>query len=41
MKAGKVSARVVEVMQQELDRVARDPNAVFWYSFVQARARVQ
>ncbi len=39
-KAGKVSAKVVDGMRVELDRVARDPDAVFWYSFVQARARV-
>lgn len=39
-KAGKVSAGTVEGMQRELDRVAHDPDAVFWYSFVQARARV-
>jgi SAM-dependent methyltransferase len=39
-KAGKVSAAVVDGMQKELDRVARDPDAVFWYSFVQARAKV-
>ena len=31
---------VVAGMQHELQRVARDPDAVFWYSFVQARARV-
>jgi ubiquinone/menaquinone biosynthesis C-methylase UbiE len=39
-KAGKVADEVVAGMQQELQRVARDPDAVFWYSFVQARARV-
>jgi ubiquinone/menaquinone biosynthesis C-methylase UbiE len=39
-KAGKVPHDVVVAMQQELQRVARDPDAVFWYSFVQARARV-
>lgn len=39
-KAGKVPADVVDGMQKELQRVARDPDAVFWYSFVQARARV-
>ena len=38
--AGKVSAETVEGMRQELDGVAHDPNAVFFYSFVQARARV-
>jgi ubiquinone/menaquinone biosynthesis C-methylase UbiE len=40
-KAGKIPHEVVVGMQQELQRVARDPDAVFWYSFVQARARVQ
>jgi ubiquinone/menaquinone biosynthesis C-methylase UbiE len=40
VKAGKVSDSVVAGMQVELERVARDPNAVFWYSFVQARAKV-
>lgn len=39
-KAGKVPHDVVTGMQLELQRVARDPDAVFWYSFVQARARV-
>ncbi|MGE3174891.1 MAG: class I SAM-dependent methyltransferase [Planctomycetota bacterium] len=39
-KAGRVSKKVVAGMQKELDRVAHDPDAVFWYSFVQARARV-
>ncbi len=39
-KAGKVPAAVVRSMQRELERVARDPDAVFWYSFVQARAKV-
>ena len=37
-KAGKVSASVVEGMKRELAEVAHDPNAVFFYSFVQARA---
>jgi ubiquinone/menaquinone biosynthesis C-methylase UbiE len=39
-EAGKVSEETVEGMKEELDRVAHDPNAVFFYSFVQARARV-
>ena len=39
MEAGKVSEDVVEGMTRELDRVARDPNSVFFYSFIQARAR--
>ena len=38
-KAGKVPPAVVRGMQAELQRVAHDPDAVFWYSFVQARAR--
>jgi len=39
-KAGKVSADTVEGMKRELAQVAHDPNAVFFYSFVQARAQV-
>jgi SAM-dependent methyltransferase len=39
-KVGRVSDETVAGMRQELQRVARDPDAVFWYSFVQARARV-
>ena len=39
-KAGKVSAGVVAGMKRELEQVAHDPNAVFFYSFVQARALV-
>jgi hypothetical protein len=30
---------VVEGMRKELARVARDPNSVFFYAFIQARAR--
>jgi ubiquinone/menaquinone biosynthesis C-methylase UbiE len=37
---GKVSRETVEGMKEELDRVAHNPNSVFFYSFVQARARV-
>ena len=37
--AGKVSAEIVEGMKRELAEVAHDPDAVFFYSFVQARAR--
>ena len=37
--AGLVSEEVVEGMKQEMHKVASDPNAVFFYSFVQARAR--
>lgn len=38
--AGKCSADVVEGMKEELKTVAHDPNSVFFYAFVQARARV-
>jgi len=38
-KAGKVSAETVSGMERELADVGHDPNAVFFYSFVQARAR--
>lgn len=37
--AGKVDAETVEGMQGELRDVATDPDAVFFYAFVQARAR--
>jgi ubiquinone/menaquinone biosynthesis C-methylase UbiE len=39
-KSGKVSTEVVEGMKRELAQVAHDPNSVFFYSFVQARAQV-
>jgi len=39
LEAGKVSQEIVDGMTRELDRVARDPNSVFFYSFIQARAR--
>ena len=39
LEAGKVSQATVEGMKRELDHVAHDPNAVFFYSFVQARAK--
>jgi ubiquinone/menaquinone biosynthesis C-methylase UbiE len=39
-KAGKVSGEIVEGMKRELAQVAHDPNSVFFYSFVQARAQV-
>jgi SAM-dependent methyltransferase len=39
LAAGKVSQEVVDGMTRELEVVARDPNSVFFYSFVQARAR--
>lgn len=38
LAAKKVSAAVVDGMKRELDRVARDPSSVFFYSFVQAQA---
>jgi len=38
--AGKVSNKVVEGMKVELQRIAHDPDAVFFYAFVQARAVV-
>ena len=40
LEAGKVSEETVDGMRVELDLVAHDPNAVFFYSFVQTRARV-
>jgi ubiquinone/menaquinone biosynthesis C-methylase UbiE len=40
LEANKVSQEVVDGMTRELSRVARDPNSVFFYSFIQARARV-
>ena len=40
LEAGKVSTDTVEAMKAELEEVAHDPDAVFYYSFVQARARV-
>ncbi|HUR27005.1 MAG TPA: methyltransferase domain-containing protein [Planctomycetota bacterium] len=38
LKAGKVSTAVVSGMKQELQLVAHNPNSVFFYSFIQARA---
>jgi ubiquinone/menaquinone biosynthesis C-methylase UbiE len=38
LKAKRVSAAVVAGMKKELDRVARDPSSVFFYSFIQAHA---
>ena len=40
VEAGKVAAETVEGMKEELGRVAHDPNAVFFYSFIQARGHV-
>lgn len=39
LQAQCVSPEVVEGMKTEMSKVASDPNAVFFYSFVQARAR--
>ena len=39
VKARKTTKATVEGMKKELDRVAHDPNSVFFYSFVQARAK--
>ncbi len=40
IEAGKVSEETVSGMKKELEQVSHDPNSVFYYSFVQARARV-
>jgi len=40
VERGKVSADVVDGMKRELEQVAHDPNSVFFYSFLQARALV-
>ncbi len=40
LKAGKVDEEIVDGMAEELDLVAHSPDSVFYYSFVQARARV-
>ena len=40
IEAGKVSEETVEGMRVELRQVTHDPNAVFYYAFVQARAIV-
>ena len=40
VEAGKVSEETVNGMKDELGRVAHDPNAVFFYSFIQARGYV-
>lgn len=39
LAAQKVSQDIVDEMTRELVRVARDPNSVIFYSFIQARAR--
>ena len=40
VSAGKIGEATVRGMEEELSQIGRDPNAVFFYSFVQARARV-
>jgi ubiquinone/menaquinone biosynthesis C-methylase UbiE len=40
VKAGQVTQEVVDGAREEMKRVANDPNAVFHFSFMQARARV-
>ena len=39
LAANKVSQDVVDGMTRELELVASDPNSVFFYAFIQARAR--
>ena len=39
LAANKVSQEIVDGMTRELEIVARDPNSVFFYAFIQARAR--
>ncbi len=40
LDANAVEQTVVDGMAKELARVARDPNSVFFYAFIQACARV-
>ena len=40
IQAGKVTQDVVDGMRREMHQVQNDPNAVFFYAFVQARAVV-
>lgn len=40
IESGKVAAGTVEAMKQELQDVAHNPNAVFFYAFIQATAQV-
>ena len=40
LAAGKVTTEIVEGVRREMHQVQSDPNAVFFYSFVQARAIV-
>ncbi|MGZ3725937.1 MAG: methyltransferase domain-containing protein, partial [Pseudobdellovibrio sp.] len=39
VEANYVSAQIVEEMKNEMQKVANDPNAVFFYTFVQASAK--
>ena len=39
LEAGRVTQKTIDGMKAELQQVAHDPNAVFFYSFVTARAR--
>ena len=38
IQAGVISEKEVIRMENELDRIAKDENAVFFYQFVQAKA---
>jgi len=38
--AGKVTREVVDGMRREMQQVRNDPDAVFFYAFVQARATI-
>lgn len=40
LRSERVSQETVDGMKEELDLVGHDPNAVFFHSFVQARAKV-
>ncbi len=40
IKVGKVTKEIVDKAKEELEHVASDPNAVFFYSYIQARAEV-
>ncbi len=40
LEAGKISVEVVDGMREELQVVAHEPDAAFFFAFVQARARV-
>jgi hypothetical protein len=40
VEAGAVTQEIVDGMRREMHQVQNDPNAVFFYAFVQARAVV-